>query len=351
MSIALITGSCGLVGSEAARFYADKGYTVIGLDNDMRRTFFGESASTDGMRRRLLDTLVGYQHRTIDIRDTEAINALFSFYSDHIGVIIHTAAQPSHDWAASDPLTDFSVNAVGTLNLLQAAREHCPNAPFIFTSTNKVYGDRPNRYKYQELDTRWELPDFEGFDENVTVDQTLHSLFGCSKLAADVLVQEYGRNFGMKTVCFRCGCLTGPHHAGVEAHGFLAYLMRCAVEGREYRIFGHKSKQVRDNLHSADLVNAFWEYTQNPRSGEVYNLGGGRKSHCSLLEAVRLCELITGHGVKTQYVEQARTGDHIWYVSNNGKFQHDYPAWSVTYNVPQILEEIYAAHRERAVSA
>jgi len=352
MSVAIITGSAGLIGAEASRFFAAQGFDIVGIDNDMRRQFFGTEASTALSRRQLETTLKGYQHRDIDIRDQAAITEVFSRYGRDIAVIIHAAAQPSHDWAARAPLVDFSVNALGTLHLLEAVREHCPDAAFIFTSTNKVYGDTPNRLPLVELPTRWELPEDHpfgrhGIDESMSIDQTLHSLFGVSKVAADVLVQEYGRYFGVKTVCFRGGCLTGPGHAGTELHGFLAYLVKCAVTDTPYTVFGYRGKQVRDNIHSLDLVRAFWHFTQAPRSGEVYNIGGGRRSNCSMLEAIAKCERLTGRPMRWSYKETNRTGDHIWWVGDIRRFQSHYPGWSMGYDIDAIIREIFEAASER----
>lgn len=300
-----------------------------------------------GSRRVLEQQLKHYQHFPADIRDRDAIDKVFAKFGVSTKVVIHTAAQPSHDWAARDPFTDFGVNALGTLNLLEACRKHAPEAVFIFTSTNKVYGDAPNRLPLVELETRWEIepthPYHAGIDEHLTIDQSKHSLFGASKVAADVLVQEYGRYFGMKTVCFRGGCLTGPGHAGTELHGFLAYLMKCAVTGKPYRVFGYKGKQVRDNIHSFDLVEAFWQFCQAPRCGEVYNLGGSRHSHCSMLEAIHLSEEISGKNLDWTYLEDNRIGDHIWYVSDVRKFQSHFPNWKYRYDLRALLQEIYSA--------
>ena len=347
MSVAIVTGSAGLIGSEACRRLHAGGLEIAGVDNDMRARFFGAEASTAGTRRSLEGDLKNYAHKEIDIRDTDAIGRLFQSYGTAIEVVVHTAAQPSHDWAAREPHTDFSVNATGTLNLLEAARQHCPEAVFIFTSTNKVYGDTPNRLPLVELEKRWEIdpahPFHHGIDESMSIDQTKHSLFGASKVAADILVQEYGRYFGMKTACFRGGCLTGPAHAGTELHGFLAYLMKCTVTGKPYRVFGYKGKQVRDNIHSHDLVEAFWHFNQSPRAGEVYNLGGSRHSNCSMLEAIELCEEISGKKLEYSYVEDNRIGDHIWWVSDVRKFQSHFPAWQYRYGIPEILREIHDA--------
>jgi CDP-paratose 2-epimerase len=346
MDIAMVTGSAGLIGAEAVRFFSDKGLRVVGIDNDMRKQFFGEDASTDWSRRQLEATVPRYVHHHADIRDREGIEAIFSEYGSDIKVVIHTAAQPSHDWAAKDPHTDFSVNANGTLVVLEAFRKHCPRAGFIFTSTNKVYGDNPNLLPLVELETRWEVapghPYAEhGIDEQMSVDHTKHSLFGVSKLAADALVQEYGRYFGLNTVCFRGGCLTGPGHSGTMLHGFLSFLVKCAVTGAPYTVFGYKGKQVRDNIHSYDLVNMFWHYYQKPRQGEVYNAGGGRHSHCSMQEAIAVCERLAGKKMKVTYSDTNRIGDHIWYVSDTRKFRSHYPGWSYAYDLEQTLQQIY----------
>lgn len=352
MSVAIITGSAGLVGSEAATFFAQQGMDVVGVDNDMRRTFFGDDASTRWNRQRLEDSLGDrYQHVTADIRDDAAIDDLFARYKNDIKLVVHTAAQPSHDWAARAPKTDFTVNAVGTLNMLEAVRSHAPEAAFIFTSTNKVYGDTPNRLPLIELATRWEIdPNHtyaEGIREDMSIDDSTHSVFGASKVAADVMVQEYGRYFGMNTACFRGGCLTGPSHSGTQLHGFLAYLMKCAVTGTTYNVFGYGGKQVRDNIHSADLINAFHEFFKKPRQGVVYNIGGGRYSNCSLIEAVDLCEQIAGRQIDRVYKEDNRIGDHIWWISDLAKFKADYPNWQQQYDVPEILQEIYDLNVER----
>ncbi|MCA9167231.1 MAG: SDR family NAD(P)-dependent oxidoreductase [Planctomycetales bacterium] len=353
MSIAIVTGSSGLIGSEASRHFAKQGLHVVGIDNDMRQRFFGKEASTTWQRKQIENELGGnYSHEEVDIRDTAAIEALFQRYGNDIKLIVHTAAQPSHDWAAREPHTDFSVNAVGTLNMLEATRQFCRDAVFIFTSTNKVYGDTPNRLPLVEQETRWEIspdhPYFEhGIPESMSIDQTLHSLFGASKVAADVLVQEYGKYFDMKTACFRGGCLTGPNHSGTQLHGFLAYLMKCAATGAPYTVFGYKGKQVRDNIHSADLIHAFDEFYKAPRSGEVYNMGGGRFSNCSMHEAIQLCQEITGNTMNTAYQDLNRTGDHIWWISDVSKFAAHYPGWVQKYDIPAILREIYEANSDR----
>ncbi len=351
MSVAIVTGSAGLIGSEAVGFFADLGMDVVGVDNDMRSYFFGEEASTSWNRQRLERLHPGYEHVDADVRDLAKLGEVFGRYGREIGLVIHTAAQPSHDWAAREPLTDFGVNAVGTLNLLELTREHCPDARFVFTSTNKVYGDRPNQLPLVEQETRWELapehPWQEGIPEEMSIDACTHSVFGVSKVAADVAVQEYGRYFGMNTVCFRGGCLTGAHHAGAQLHGFLAYLMRCTVTGTPYTVLGYRGKQVRDNIHSSDLIAAFYEYYKDPDPGAVYNIGGGRESHCSMQEAVSLCEEVAGRPLERRYADEARTGDHIWYVSDLSRFRARYPGWRITRRVPDILREIHAANAER----
>ena len=344
MKTILVTGAGGLVGSETALHFGRQGFRVIGVDNNLREYFFGPEASTKWAVAELQAALgEAFAAVSADIRDFGAVRQAFEA-AGPIDLVVHTAAQPSHDWAAREPFTDFGVNAQGTLNLLEATRQFAPQATFIFTSTNKVYGDTPNRLPLVERDTRWECargPYAEkGIDETMSIDQTTHSIFGASKVAADVMVQEYGRYFGMKTGVFRGGCLTGPRHSGAELHGFLAYLMKCAATGREYKIFGYKGKQVRDNIHSADLVASFAAFHAAPRAGEVYNMGGSRFSHCSMQEAVRLCEELTGRKMKTTYVETNRIGDHIWWVSDVSKFQAHYPDWKLTKNVRDILAEI-----------
>ncbi len=355
MSIVVITGSAGLIGSEASVFFADLGFEVVGIENDMRREFFGAEASTAWNQQRLKEELGSrYRHENFDIRDREQVERLFADLGKSIALVIHTAAQPSHDWAARDPHMDFSVNANGTLNLLEATRKFCPDAVFIFTSTNKVYGDTPNRLPLMELETRWEIdPSHKyaiGIDEEMSIDQTLHSLFGASKVAADVLVQEYGRYFGMKTACFRGGCLTGPNHSGTALHGFLAYLMRCTATGRPYTVFGYHGKQVRDNIHSADLINCFYHYYKNPRSAEVYNIGGGRFSNASMLESIEICERVAGKKLDQTYKEANRVGDHIWWISDTGKFSRHYPDWKQKYDVEAILQQIFDNNADRWAS-
>jgi CDP-paratose 2-epimerase len=354
MAVAVITGSAGLIGAEAARFFAGKGLDIVEIDNDMRREFFGEEASTIWSRQRLEAELKVYRHYDMDIRDQSAVADLFERYNENVAVVIHTAAQPSHDWAARAPLVDFSINASSTLNLLEATRQYCPNAPFIFTSTNKVYGDTPNRLPLVEESTRWELLDDHpygrhGIGESMSIDQTMHSLFGASKVAADVLVQEYGRYFGMKTVCFRGGCLTGPGHSGTQLHGFLAYLAKCAITDTPYVVFGYGGKQVRDNIHSFDLVSAFWHFFEAPRSAEVYNIGGGRFCNCSMLEAIDKCQHLTGREMRWSYNEANRAGDHIWWISDIRRFQAHFPGWSMRYDLDAILSEIFDAISNRGL--
>ncbi|MDP6786675.1 MAG: NAD-dependent epimerase/dehydratase family protein [Rhodospirillales bacterium] len=348
MGLVVVSGSAGLIGSEAARLFADKGLDVVGVDNDMRKTFFGSEASTAANRRRLETEVGRYRHVDADIRDEAAMERLFADHKGDIAAVVHAAAQPSHDWAASDPVTDFTINANGTLVLLETARRHCPDAPFLFTSTNKVYGDAPNRLPLVEGETRWELeaghPYAEhGIDETMSIDGSMHSLFGVSKAAADLMVQEYGRYFGMKTACFRGGCLTGPAHAGAELHGFLAYLVKCAVTDSPYTVFGYKGKQVRDNIHAFDFVNAMWHFFENPRTAEVYNMGGSRHSHCSMLEAIAISETLTGRPMKWTYDETNRAGDHMWWVSDVTKFEEHFPAWRYRYDLKTMMAEIYDA--------
>jgi CDP-paratose 2-epimerase len=352
MTIILVTGSAGLIGSESVRFFCERGFTVVGIDNNMRQVFFGEDASTDWNRDRLLkDYGDQYIHHTVDIRDHEAISQVFKTYGKEISLIIHTAAQPSHDWAASDPYTDFTVNANGTLVLLENTRQTCPEAVFIFCSTNKVYGDTPNFLPLVEQELRWEIeeshPYYKGIDETMSIDNCKHSLFGASKVAADVLVQEYGRYFDMKTAAFRGGCLTGPSHSGTQLHGFLSYLMKCTMTGKPYQIYGYKGKQVRDNIHSYDLVNAFYHFYQAPRVAEVYNIGGSRFSNCSMLEAIQDCEAIAEKKLNWEYVESNRIGDHIWWISDVQKFKNHYPDWQLTYSVKDILKEIFTQNVAR----
>ncbi len=355
MPTAIVTGSGGLIGSESVNHFVQAGYGVVGLENDMRARFFGSDASTAGTTAALskrypreLPTL------ELDIRDAEGVQRLFAEHARELELVIHTAAQPSHDWATSDPQTDFAVNANGTLNLLQAARAHAPTATFVFCSTNKVYGDEPNSLPLLELPQRLELPEdhryYKGIDTSMSIDQSTHSLFGVSKTAADLLVQEYGRYFEMPTVCFRAGCLTGPNHAGTQLHGFLSYLMRCTMTGEPYTVFGYAGKQVRDNIHSADLVTAFAAFHCAPRPGAVYNIGGGRASNCSMLEAIDLCQQISGRELDWSLDEKPRIGDHRWWIGGLEPFKRDYPGWEVTRDVPEILREIHDRNAERWVA-
>jgi CDP-paratose 2-epimerase len=345
MNICIITGSSGLIGSESVSFFSSKFDKIIGIDNNMRAVFFGADASTEWNTKRLKEQIPNFEHHAIDIRNFSELEKLFALYNTDIKLIIHAAAQPSHDWAAREPLTDFTVNANGTLNMLEATRLQCPKATFIFTSTNKVYGDTPNYLPLAELEKRWEIdqdhPYYkEGIDEQMSIDHTKHSLFGASKVAADVLVQEYGKYFGMNTGVFRGGCLTGPNHSGTQLHGFLSYLMKCAITGDHYTVFGYKGKQVRDNIHSWDLVNMFWHFYQEPRKGEVYNAGGGRHANCSMMEAIELCEKITGKKMNYSYSETNRIGDHIWWISDVSKFKKHYPAWTWKYSIQDILTQM-----------
>jgi CDP-paratose 2-epimerase len=345
MGSAIVSGSGGLIGSEAVRYFAEQGFEVIGIENDMRARFFGAEASTTPTSERLVEEIDGFRSEPLDIRDIDGVDSLFARNARGLELIIHTAAQPSHDWAASDPQTDFTVNANGTLNLLEATRTHAPDATFIFTSTNKVYGDRPNFLPLEEHETRLELPVdhrwYGGIDTEMSIDLTTHSLFGVSKAAADLLVQEYGRYFDMPTVCFRGGCLTGPQHAGAELHGFLAYLMKCTVTGNPYTIFGYAGKQVRDNIHAHDVVRAFAAFHSEPRPAAVYNLGGGRDSNVSMLEAIELCRQITGRELDYTLSDKARIGDHRWWVSDLQAFKADYPQWQLTFGIEDVLRDIY----------
>ena len=355
MNICVITGSAGLIGSEAVNFFADKFDLIVGIDNNLRKYFFGKEGSIEWNRDRLQQNISNYKHHDLDIRDSTSMETLFKTYNTDIKLVLHTAAQPSHDWAAKEPFTDFSVNANGTLNLLEMTRLYSPKAVFIFTSTNKVYGDTPNYLPLRELASRWEIDEShhyynKGIDESMTIDQSKHSLFGASKVAADILVQEYGKYFGMHTGIFRGGCLTGPNHSGAKLHGFLSYLMKCAVTGEPYTIFGYKGKQVRDNIHSHDLVNMFWHFYNAPRTGEVYNAGGGRHSNCSMLEAIAFCERISGNKMNYSYTEDNRIGDHIWWISDVSKFKAHYPSWNWEYNIEDILVEIHEAFVSRAVN-
>jgi CDP-paratose 2-epimerase len=351
MATLLVTGSSGLIGAEVCSHFAALGYSVHGLDNNQRAVFFGPPGDTRWNQRRLEREVPGFVHHELDIRDRAGVRALVEELRP--AAVVHTAAQPSHDRAAAIPFDDFDTNAVGTLNLLEAARRHSPGSPFVHLSTNKVYGDRPNTIALRELPTRWEYDDpayAEGIPEDFPIDGSLHSLFGASKVAADVMVQEYGRYFGMPTCCLRGGCLTGPGHSGVELHGFLSYLVKCNLEEREYRVYGYQGKQVRDNLHSLDVARFIHEFVKSPRAGEVYNLGGGKGNSCSILEAFRMVEELTGKAQRYAYVPENRKGDHVCYYSDLRKMKAHYPAWDVSVDLPEILRQIVAAWRTRGDS-
>jgi CDP-paratose 2-epimerase len=352
MNVVLATGSAGLIGSESVEFFSKKYDLVIGIDNNTREKLFGNDASVSWNERRLKQEVTNYTHQHVDITDKKAVEKIFRTYNSDIKLIIHAAAQPSHDWAASNPYKNFTINANGTLILLEQTRKYVPEAVFIFTSSNKVYGDKSNTLPFVELETRWEIeenhPYFKcGVDENLSIDFSTHSLLGASKLAADILVQEYGRYFGLKTGIFRGGCLTGPKHSGTQMHGFLSYLMKCTITGEHYTVFGYKGKQVRDNIHSYDFVQMFWHFYNNPRRGEVYNAGGGRHSNCSMLEAITASELITGNKLKWSYSETNRIGDHIWWISDISKFKSHYPEWDYQFDMNDILQQLFDGIRSR----
>ena len=344
MSIVIITGSSGLVGSEAVNFFCDKGFDVIGIDNNLRKFFFGRDGSTLWIKNNLIKRNKKFKNFNIDIRNFNGLEKIFKKYRKNISLIIHCAAQPSHDYGKKFPVLDFNVNATGTLNLLELTKIYCPNSPFIFTSTNKVYGDNPNKLSIIETKNRWELKKnnkyYNGIDEKFSIDHCTHSFFGVSKTYADLIVQEYGKNIGLKTVCFRAGCITGPNHSGAKLHGFLSYLVKITLATRKYSLIGYKGKQVRDNLHSYDLVNCFWEFFKKPKRGEVYNIGGGRYSNCSILEALDLVEKISNISISRNVVRIPRIGDHIWYISNLKKFKNHYPKWKQKYNKKKILGEL-----------
>ncbi len=348
MSVALITGSAGLIGSQAVKTFAQLGLTPVGIDNNSRETFFGEDASTLWNLGELREDVPNYRHYDIDIRDYDRIQSVYKAYKNEISIVVHCAAQPSDDWAASNPLLDFQVNANGTLNMLEATRLYAPDSVFIYLSTNKVYGDAPNRLPLEELRTRWEIasshPYFGiGIDETMPIDHCKHGLFGVSKASADLMVQEYGQYFGLKTGCFRAGCLTGPAHSGTKMHGFLSYLMRCCVDEIPYTVYGYRGKQLRDNMHSVDLVNALTHFYKAPKMGSIYNIGGGPKNTCSMLEAIALCEEISGKTLSWSYEETNRNGDHMWWVTDVRKFQKDYPQWQCQYSLRAMLEELHEA--------
>ncbi len=344
MRVALITGSCGLVGSESSIFFSQKGFKIIGIDNNSRRFFFGKDGDINWVKRKLKKTLKNYDHFNIDIKDYENLQKIFKKYKENIKLIIHAAAQPSHDWAKDKPLIDFRINAEGTLNLLELTKINCPNAPFIFMSTNKVYGDNPNALPLIEKKTRWEIKSSHkfksGIDETMSIDNCIHSFFGASKSYADLIVQEYGKNVGLKTACFRAGCITGPNHSGAKLHGFLSYLVKASMQKKKYTLIGYKGKQVRDNIHSQDLVQCFWQFYKKPGFGEVYNTGGGRYSNCSIIEALNLIEKITGIKIKRKIIKQNRIGDHIWYISSMKKFKKKYPKWKQKYSTYKIIKEL-----------
>jgi CDP-paratose 2-epimerase len=352
VSVIVVSGAGGLIGSATVEHFVARGHVVAGIDNDMRRVFFGDESSTAGNVERLRQVHgASYEHHHLDIRDRDGIDALFAHYGSAIAAVIHTAAQPSHDWAARDPFVDFDVNAGGTLAMLEATRAHAADAPFVFCSTNKVYGDTPNRLPLEEHATRFEIDPAHtyagGIREDMSIDHTLHSLFGASKTSADLLVQEYGRYFSMPTACFRGGTLTGGHHAAAELHGFLAYLMRCTATGRPYRVFGYQGKQVRDAIHADDVVRAFEAFVDRPTAGAVYNIGGGRYANCSVLEAIDLCERIAERPLDWSYVDTNRIGDHVWWVGSNDALMADYPDWRPTMTIEEILVEIHDANIEQ----
>lgn len=344
MSIALITGSNGLVGSESVNFFSKKGFDIIGIDNNLREFFFGKDGSTSWVKKKIKKEIKQYSHYNVDIRSYQSLEKIFKKYKKHISIIIHCAAQPSHDYGKNFPILDFNVNATGTLNLLELTKIYCPNVPFIFMSTNKVYGDNPNKLKIIEKKDRYELKYndryYKGIDETFSIDNCTHSFFGVSKTYADLIVQEYGKNIGLKTVSFRGGCITGPNHSGARLHGFLSYLVKLTTSKKKYSIIGYKGKQVRDNLHSSDLVNCFWEFYKKPKKGEVYNIGGGRFSSCSILEALNEVEALGKIGIKRKFIKENRVGDHIWYITNNDKFKKHYPNWKQKYNTKKIISEL-----------
>ena len=346
MDVCVITGSAGLIGREASEFFSRKFDLVVGIDNDTRSFLFGSEASTYSNKMSLLKNIENYKHYDLDICNTEKIKKVFQHYNSDIKLIVHTAAQPSHDWASSDPYKDFNINAFGTLNLLEACRLHSPKACFIFTSTNKVYGDTPNYLPLIELDTRWEIDPTHpfhksGINESMSIDECKHSLFGASKLSADIYVQEYAKYFEMQTGVFRGGCLTGPNHAGTQLHGFLSYLVKCAANNLPYTIFGYKGKQVRDNIYASDLIEMFWCFYNNPSKGQVFNCGGGRSANCSMIEAISICEQLTGKEMNVSYTNDHRSGDHIWWISDTTKFQSMYPEWKIKYGIYDIIKLIF----------
>ena len=344
MKIALITGSCGLVGSESSIFFAKKGFKVVGIDNNLRKFFFGNDGDTSHIKNILKKSLKDYTHYNVDIRNYKLLAKIFLKYKKNIAVIIHCAAQPSHDWAKNKPLIDFDINARGTLNIIELTKNYCPDIPFIFMSTNKVYGDNPNFLPLIEKKTRWDIKKnhkyHNGIDESMSIDHCTHSFFGASKVYSDLIVQEYGKNIGLKTVCFRAGCITGPNHSGAKLHGFLSYLVKASLKTKKYFLIGYKGKQVRDNIHSHDLVSCFWEFYKKPRVGEVYNIGGTKFSNCSIIEALNYLEKKVKIKIKKIFKKQNRIGDHIWYVSSMKKFKRHYPKWNQKYDTKKILNEL-----------
>ena len=344
MKIALITGSCGLVGSESAIFFSKKGFKIIGIDNNARKFFFGKDGDISWVRSKLKSNLKNYSHLNTDIRNFKGLEKIFKKYKKYIKIIIHAAAQPSHDWAKDKPFIDFDINAKGTLNMLELTRIYCSKVPFIFMSTNKVYGDNPNFLPLEEKKTRWELKRnhkyYSGIDESMSIDDCTHSFFGASKSYADLIVQEYGKNSGLKTVCFRAGCITGPNHSGAKLHGFLSYLVKISIKKKKYTLIGYKGKQVRDNIHSYDLVNCFWEYYKKPLPGKIYNAGGGRFSNCSVVEAINIVENLIKKKIKKNIIKNNRVGDHIWYISDMKQFKKDYPKWKQKYSIKKIIQEL-----------
>ena len=349
MSIALITGSCGLIGSESVEFFEKKGFDIVGIDNNLRELFFGKDGSTIWQRNRLKKFNKKYTHFSNDIRNYKNLEKIFKKYKKNIKIIIHCAAQPSHDYGKKFPMLDFNVNATGTLNMLELTKVYCSDAVFINMSTNKVYGDNPNKLNIVEKSKRWELKsndkNFKGISETFSLDNCTHSFFGVSKVYSDLIAQEYGKNIGLKTASFRGGCITGPNHSGAKLHGFLSYLVKASLKHKKYSMIGYKGKQVRDNIHSSDLVNCFWEVFKKPKRGEVYNMGGGRKSNCSVIEALEMVEDISGIQIKKEYIKQNRVGDHIWYISDLTKFKKDYPNWKQKYDTKNILQELISSYK------
>ena len=349
MNIALITGSCGLVGSESSIYFSKKKFKILGVDNNVRKFLFGKDGDISWVKKNLKKNVKNYVHLNTDIRNFNALKKIFSKYKNKIKIIIHAAAQPSHDWAKHKPFIDFDINAKGTLNLLELTKKYCPNAPFIFMSTNKVYGDNPNHLPLDEKKTRWQIKKDHrfknGIDETMSIDNCTHSFFGASKSYADLIVQEYGKNVGLKTACFRAGCITGPNHSGAKLHGFLSYLVKISLKKKKYTLIGYKGKQVRDNIHSHDLVSCFWEFYKKPRKGEVYNIGGGRYSNCSILEALKIVEKISKIKIQRKILKNNRVGDHIWYVSSLRKFKKHYPKWRQIYSTKKIIDELIKKFR------